>query len=208
MKGKKHKYAVKYFRGQRYVSCQVEDSEATLTLYCKNIDVRDYFPEEAAGGFVINEWKQVLRPDEAGEEWRCIRELPHDFVCRFSYGDRVFDNSRCDLEPGDAWPHHEVGVPHSFDVDRKTLRREVYSKREEITLPGPIREAFRQIGRRSGRCHVNEHRVVILPRKDVAGLPVFVTKVEDSHPWFEKPKDSKGKARFLPWLWRRGENEG
>ena len=171
------------------------------------------FPAEG-GRFVLNEWKQLLRPVQGGGEYECIGRFPglhlrFDLKKRRLFKKLVLDPAVCEgLKPGDEWKvatrgrgresvHHEVGVRVHFDRRDRVLRREEGGDTE---LPPRLLEAFREATPHhdKGNCYVNEYGIIFLPPWEEEGRlhPVFVAQVDvDEEPWFDRPETRQG-AQF------------
>ena len=207
-----NEYAVRYHPrlGWR-VACPVHDraSGAELTLYSRvpHPEIESHIPD--GGPFLVNEWKQVLKPVQVEEGFRDVLylgEFPR-LRFRFSFRDRIFDNASTDgLCPGDEWTHQEVGMRYRYDLSAGTISREIVSwedfaaVHETETLDSPSPSLLSALGRaragrRSGRLYVNEHGIVFLPATKQEQTPVFVGRIDvESDPWFEKhePDDQRG----------------
>ena len=199
-----NEYAVRYHPklGWR-VACLIRDraSGAEITLYSRvpHPEIESRIPN--GGPFLVNEWKQVLKPVQGEEGFRDVLYLGEFPRLRFlfSFRDRVFDNaSTHGLSPGDNWTHQQVGMRHKYDLTAGTISREIVSwedyaaVQETETLDSPSPSLLRALGRarpgrRAGRLYVNEHGIVFLPATTNARAPVFVARIRvGSDPWFEK----------------------
>ncbi len=158
----------------------------------------------AGGRFVLNEWKQLLRPVQGGGEYECIGEFPGLHVrfdlMRFLFKNLVLDPAVCEgLKPGDEWKvatlgrgresvHHEVGVRVRFNCRDRVLVRE---EGGEMVLPSRLLRAFSEATPHdSGNCYINEYGIIFLPRWEEEGRvhPVFVAQVDvGEEPWFDRP---------------------
>ncbi len=179
----RHKYVVSYHpRFRRRVSVRVfrDGGMRKLTLFALQPfpEIEDQIPD--GGPFLVNEWKQVLKPigDEEGyRQVLFLGEFPHlRFLFRLE--DQEIDNSSSDgLRPGDRWPHHEAGIRYRFDLRDGVILREV-QRREEFALeetterlpdpPAHLMDGLKRArqGQLAGRFFVNEHGLAFTPEAE------------------------------------------
>jgi hypothetical protein len=153
------------------------------------------------GPFLVNEWKQVLKPRTGQDGYReavYLGEIP-DLHFVFRYRDRVFDNADdAGLRAGDRWPHQETGIPYRYNlrdgtVSRDTQRWEEFALVEETeTLSRPAEKLLDGLRRarpreQAGRLYVNEHGVVFTPDPGDELVMRYVCRIDvNEDPWFPK----------------------
>ena len=176
-------------------------SGVEITLYSRvpHPEIESQIPD--GGPFLVNEWKQVLKPAQGDEGFRevyFLGEFPH-LHFEFTFRGTVFDNASGDgLSPGDEWTHPEVGMRYKYDLSAGTISREIVTwddyaaVHETETLGSPSPSLLHALGRArpgrgAGRLYVNEHGIVFLPAANEAPTPVYVTRIDvGTDPWFNK----------------------
>lgn len=200
-----HKYVVAHHPQLGFrVAVRIPDRQghSELTVFAREpvTQIESQIPD--GGPFMVNEWKQVLKPVEGPDG---IREVVYlgkfpDLHLTFKFRDQVYDGSNTErLTSGEEWPHHECGIPYRYSLTDRTVSRDV-RRTEEFAIieetetlddpPDHLLEGLAQArpSDRAGRFYVNEHGAVFTPRTQ-ADHPVMlyagrIDTQEDT--WFEK----------------------
>lgn len=202
---KAHKYLVAHHpRLDKRVAVRVPDRQghSELTLFSRQPvpQIESQIPD--GGPFMINEWKQVLKPIEGPDGIRevvFLGEFP-DLHLRFRFQDHVYDGADIDgLSPGDVWPHQESGIRYRYSLTKGTISRDV-RRTEEFAIieetetlddpPGHVLEGLERArpGDRAGRLYVNEHGAVFTPQtEDEFPVMLYAGQIDlDRDNWFAK----------------------
>lgn len=200
-----HKYVVAYHPRLGFrVAARVPDRQghSELTLFSRKPvpEIESRLPD--GGPFMINEWKQVLKPAAGPDEIReviFVGEFP-DLHLTFRFQNHVYDGADTDgLTPGDEWPHQESGIPYRYSLSEGTISRDVRRTEkfaiieETETLENPPQQLLDGLSQarprdRAGRLYVNEHGVVFTPRtEEESPVMLYAGRIDLARDnWFAK----------------------
>lgn len=209
-----HKYVVAHHPRLGFrVATRVPDRQghSELTLFAREPvpEIESRIPD--GGPFMVNEWKQVLKPvagPDGIREVEFLGEFP-DLHLKFRFRDHVYDGADTEgLDPGDEWPHHESGIPYRYSLTEGTISRDVRRTEdfaiieETETLEDPPEHlmdglAEARPGDRAGRLYVNEHGVAFTPEtEDEYPIMIYAGRIDPNRDeWFPKHTGDQSNER-------------
>lgn len=152
---------------------------------------------QGGGSFVINEYRDVLVPNSAGEAVLYAGRYTRDLEFTFD-GALISPVAPSSIRPGDIWPGPHVGIRYTLAAGAKDVRYELTTDRgtqKTISLSdfhpkgaiARVLDMCRAVKPNGGALYVNEARELFAPVEDEAGYQRRYIGHLGNKPWFPAP---------------------
>jgi hypothetical protein len=192
-----HHVVIEWEKNEETGYCTGDDTPAMRELVKSIISAKRRMGGNIGGGFIINEWGQVIVPAPSGDGTRMIvGSIKGKILFENPFADNVkIDLSRDDnLTCGDLWPRPYIGIPYNLSGSNK-----IYFNRSEEdgttteyldSSDYSLKRKLRTVRESGGvRFVVNHHGIVLTKKLRTPSsrywIPVYVGRIDYKN-WFNK----------------------